>query len=163
MKAIHLRTEYMENPVGIDVVNPRLFWICEGGKKQTAYQIIARCGGEAVWDTGKVVSSRMTHIPYEGKPLQSRQRIYWNVKLWDEKDQVGEISTAFLEMGLLQEQDWKAAWITGNYKVNSKMRYPVDCFKKTFVAQDVQSARLYVTACGLYEGCLNGKKLVRRC
>lgn len=69
MKASHLRTEYMENPMGIDDVHPRFFWICEGGKKQTAYQIIARCGSEIVWDTGKVSSSRMPHIQYEGKTL----------------------------------------------------------------------------------------------
>ena len=45
MKAIHLQTEYLENPVGIDVIKPRLFWNCEGGKRQTAYRITARCEG----------------------------------------------------------------------------------------------------------------------
>ena len=40
MKAINLRTEYLVNPIGIDICNPRLMWICEGGTKQTAYQIV---------------------------------------------------------------------------------------------------------------------------
>lgn len=159
MKATHLRTEYMENPVGIDVKCPRLFWNCEGGKQQTAYQIIAQCNGRTVWDTGKILSSQMTHIPYNGEPLQSRQRICWSVKLWDEKDQPGQTSTAFFEMGLLEKQDWKAAWISGNYMVNKKLRYPADCFRKRFTVESVQSARLYVTACGLYEGCLNGTRI----
>lgn len=33
MKAIRLRTEYLVNPLGIDVQHPRLIWNCEGGVK----------------------------------------------------------------------------------------------------------------------------------
>ena len=36
MKAINLKTEYLIDPIGIDIKNPRLMWNCEGGKKQTA-------------------------------------------------------------------------------------------------------------------------------
>ena len=36
MRAIRLRTEYLNDPVGIDVRKPRLMWNCEGGVKQTA-------------------------------------------------------------------------------------------------------------------------------
>ena len=54
MRAVRLRTEYLENPLGIDVVKPRLFWNCEGGVKQTAYQIVTEN-----WDSGRVESSSM--------------------------------------------------------------------------------------------------------
>ncbi|WP_337574686.1 family 78 glycoside hydrolase catalytic domain [Fournierella sp.] len=101
----------------------------------------------------------MTHIPYGGEALQSRQKIQWSVKLWDENDEEGQISTASFEMGLLKESDWKATWITGDYKVDRKKRYPVDCFRKKFLAENIRSARLYVTACGLYEGRINGAKV----
>lgn len=59
MKAINLKTEYLVNPIGIDKKNPRLMWNCEGGKKQTAYRIIAVSDGKTVWDSGKVQSSSM--------------------------------------------------------------------------------------------------------
>ena len=52
MKAIRLRTEYLENPLGIDICHPRLQWICEGGQRQTAYQIVTE-----KWDSGKISSS----------------------------------------------------------------------------------------------------------
>ena len=42
MRAVHLRTEYLKNPIGIDIRKPRFFWQCEGGKKQSAYRITAR-------------------------------------------------------------------------------------------------------------------------
>ncbi len=160
MKAIRLQTEYLKEPMGIDIPRPRLSWNCEGGVKQTAYQIIAKVSGETVWDSGKVASSSMTHIPYEGKALKSRERVNWSVKLWDENGMGGEISHSFFEMGLLNASDWKASWITGNYKVKKSERYPVDCFRKSIpVAKAVKSARLYITACGLYEARLDGQKI----
>ena len=54
---------------------------------------------------------------------------------------------------------WKAKWITSNYWVNKKERYPVDCFRKAFHAADVKKARLYITACGLYEAKINGQRV----
>ena len=160
MKAIRLRTEYLEHPIGIDIVQPRFCWNCEGGSKQTAYQIVAKVGGETVWNSGKVESASMTHIPYKGRPLHSRERVYWSVKLWDENGKGGEISHGFFELGLLEATDWKAQWITGNYKVKRNERYPVDCFRKRVsIAKEVRSARLYITACGLYEAKLDGVKI----
>lgn len=157
MKAVNLRTEYLVNPVGIDVKNPRLMWTCNGGKKQTAYRISALSNGTAVWDSGKVVSDSMrAEYPFE---LVSRQRVEWNVVLWDENDVENEPSeTAYFETGLLCPDDWKAQWITGNYRICGKKRYPVDCFAKSFNAENTVKARLYVTACGLYEVKINGVK-----
>jgi len=164
MRAVDLKTEYLRNPLGIDTTVPRLYWNCKGGTKQTAYQIIAKVNGETVWNSGKVESSSMTHIPYGGPELQSRERVYWSVKLWDENGEGGEISHSVFEMGLLEPDDRKAKWITGNYKVKRKERYPVDCFRrKLSVAGNVKSARLYITACGLYEAKLDGEKIGNFC
>lgn len=158
MKAINLKTEYLINPIGIDIRHPRLFWNCEGGTKQTAYRIVAKTDEQIVWDSGKVSSDSM-HADYPND-LASRQRVEWNATLWDETDSKGESSeTAFFETGLLSASDFRAKWISGNYRVNPKKRYPVDCFKKEFSAHNVAKARLYITACGLYEALVNGKRV----
>ena len=34
MKAIRLKIEHLFDPVGVDFSAPRLFWNCEGGRKQ---------------------------------------------------------------------------------------------------------------------------------
>ena len=160
MKAINLKTEYLRDPLGIDTTAPRLYWNCEGGVKQTAYQIIAKVNGKTVWNSGKVESSAMTHIPYGGSELHSRERVNWSVKLWDENGNGGEISHSFFEMGLLDAHNWKAKWITGNYKVKKSERYPVDCFRKYLsITKDVEYARLYITACGLYEAKLDEQRI----
>lgn len=191
MKAINLKTEYLKNPIGIDIAKPRLFWNCEGGVVQTAYRILATDdSGNVIWDSGKVQSAQMTHVPWGGEALKSRACVQWRVKLWDETDAEGDWSeTATFEIGLLHDTDWCAKWITGDYTPDSSVadkkkkigksfllqgidflfesnkpenveRYPVDCFLHTFQAnKTVKKARLYITACGIYEARLNGEKI----
>lgn len=166
MRAVNLRTEYLKNPLGIDIRKPRFFWNCEGGTKQSAYQIYAENEeNTVVWDSRRVESDAMTHIPYEGKELCSREHVIWKVRLWDEDSVEGGWSEeAFFEMGLLKKEDWKAEWITGDYKPNKKDRYPVDCFQKKFQlkvskTEKIVKARAYITACGTYEARLNGERI----
>lgn len=156
MQAIRLKTEHLQNPVGVDFTTPRLFWNCEGGKRQTAYQIIAESDSEAaLWDSGKVDSSSMCAL-WGGKPVPRKTKVFWKVRLWDETNTAGQWSQAFFETGM---DTWSAKWITGNYRVNKKQRYPVDCFQKTFHVSEWKKARLYITACGLYEAELNGQRI----
>ncbi|MBR4906376.1 MAG: family 78 glycoside hydrolase catalytic domain [Clostridia bacterium] len=153
MKAIRLKTEHLFDPMGIDLLHPRMMWNCEGGTKQTAYRIVTEN-----WDSGRVESDAM-HAEYP-KELISRERVNWTVTLWDENGEAGDPQSAFFEMGLLETSDWTAKWITGNYTVNKKQRYPVDCFRKKFtVDKPIKTARLYATACGLYETKLNSKRI----
>lgn len=160
MKAIHLQTEYLTEPLGLGITQPRFYWNAESGITQTAYQIICKRGEDIVWDSGKVQSDSMTHIRYVGKPLCSRDRITWGVRLWDENDQPGEESESWFELGLLEASDWTAKWISGQAKEPKNQRCPVDCFRKRFsIRKSIQKARLYASACGLYEMRLNGQKV----
>lgn len=157
IKAINLKCEYLVDPVGIDIRNPRLFWNVDGAVKQTAYRIVAVSDRTTVWDSGKITSDGMTaRYPNE---LFSRQRVEWSITLWDENDKEGETVSAYFETGLLSASDWKAKWITGDYSPKKKLRYPVNCFKKSFACGETQKARLYITACGLYEAKLNGRRV----
>ena len=156
MKAIRLRTEHLRNSIGVDFTSPRLFWNCEGGKRQTAYQIVAADdAGNLLWDSGKIESASM-RAQWGGKPVPPKTKVLWKVRLWDETDTSGDWSEACFETGI---NTWSAKWITGNYRVNKKERYPVDCFRKAFHAANVKKARLYITACGLYEAKINGRRV----
>ena len=168
MHAVRLRTEYLKEPIGIDILRPRFFWNCEqdstGGCRQTAYRITATKDGAVTWDSGKVISDRMTHISYEGPQLLSRDKIEWSVQLWDEEDRPGVWAQSSFEMGLLKQEDWSARWIAGDYEPEHDVRYPVDCFKKGFaLTEKCVRARLYITACGLYEAKLNGHRVGDAC
>ena len=161
MKAVRLRTEYLKNPIGIDIVRPRLSWNCQDGERQSAWQVTASDdGGKLLWDSGRVPGSRMVHIPWGGEDVAGRTKVIWRVKLWDENGMPGEFSEpAFFETGLLKGSDWKAKWITGNYHAGRKERYPADCFRRCLTVKGkVAKARLYITACGIYEARINGRK-----
>ena len=161
MKATHLQVEYLTEPLGLGNSKPRFYWNAEGGVTQTAYQIVCKRNGETVWDSGKVDSSSMSHITYSGSCLQSRDIVIWAVRLWDENGEPGEVSESCFELGLLEQTDWTAKWISGNYKPEPRRRYPVDNFKKEFSAKDIVKARLYATARGVYDITINGHRIER--
>ena len=102
MKAIKLRTEQLDNPLGIDITKPSLSWICQGGVKQTAYEIEAKADGTVIWNSGKVESDKMN--AFLGTEAKDRQRVTWRVRLWDENGEAGDWSEeAFFEMGVLDQ------------------------------------------------------------
>src|SRR5262249_6428938 len=86
-EVVRLRTEYKENPIGIDIRRPRLGWQIvseDRGVVQSAYQVRVARGrpgfgdpGDTVWDSGKVNSDESVHVAYDGAALQSGQRYYW--------------------------------------------------------------------------------------
>jgi len=166
-----LRCEYTTDPLGIDVLRPRLSWVLQSGQrgqKQTAYRILAASspdlladGKTDLWDTGKVESSQNNQVEYAGKPLISRQRVWWKVFAWDKDSAASDFSqAAYWEMGLLSPADWPAEWIGAALVGGPRTTIPAPFFRKPFSIQaKIHSARLYVTAQGLYEMQLNGQKV----
>lgn len=151
MRAIRLKVNHRTNPMGINDKSIRFTWNCEGGVKQTAYQIVAE-----KWDSGKVLSSSMSAV----YPLTSedRESIHWRIRLWDESDTPGEWAEGSFEMGLPAEK-WDAKWISTGQKAR-KERIPAEYFKREFSSRTgVRKARLYATACGVYTAHLNGERL----
>lgn len=153
MKAVRLKTEHKYNPIGIAAGAVRLSWNAEGGTEQKAYQVNCVSEGKRIWDSGKVYGSSMNCVT---APFAPRTAVEWTVRLWDENDEPGEVSEpAYFECGI---EKFTAEWIRGNYTVNPFRSYPVDCFRKEFEVHGVKKARLYITACGLYEARVNGSK-----
>lgn len=158
MRAVRLRTEHMENPMGIDIPIPCLSWACEGGIVQTAYEITAREDGRKLWDSGKVESSRMDAC--FGAKLQSRQQVFWRIRLWDEEGKPGKWSEeAVFEMGLLEKESFRAKWINPEPETIPDKRQPASYLRKHFTAQKGKKSRLYITCHGLYEAWLNGSRV----
>jgi alpha-L-rhamnosidase len=163
--------EYLINPLGIDVSKPRLSWqmISEGNNaRQTAYEIRVAASADAlknnnklIWASGKTESTQSVNVSYEGPALKSMQRVYWQVRIWDEKNKVSDWSKpAFWETGVLDPGEWKASWISSEPEIKESYLRPCPFFRKEFAtSKTVKSARVYVTAQGLYQLFLNGKKV----
>lgn len=117
-----LKCEYAPAPMGIETQKPRLSWILESterAQRQTAYQVLVATsvdllkeGKADLWDSGVVKSDQSVNVPYNGKRLESGQRCFWTVRVWDKDGKASDWSKpAWWEMGLLNQQDWKASWI----------------------------------------------------
>ncbi len=163
-----LRCEYRPNPLGIDVTAPRLSWRLHSdrrGARQTAYRILAASDAHRLsegqadwWDSGTVESDQSVHVAYRGQRLRSRQRVYWKVTVWDELGEASQSDSAWFEMGLLRRKDWKAKWIGAGLVGGPRSTIPAPYLRQAFVLPGAaRSARLYVTALGLYECSLNGQ------
>jgi alpha-L-rhamnosidase len=78
--------------------------------------------------------------------LESRQRLSWRVRVWDEHDRPSEWSPrAGWEMGLLDAQDWHAHWITDPAIIPQ----PQQPLVIRFPAQQLRFFRLDATRLGL--------------
>lgn len=158
MKAVNLKTEHMVNPIGIDVLKPYVSWNYIDGKRQTAYEIEVVCEDRVIWNSGKTSSSQMNSL-LNINP-ESRQRVFWKVRLWDEQDEVSEWSEeAFFEMGLLKQSDFVAKWINPELECDPQVHKPASYLATTFTLERKRDARLYITAHGLYEAHINGKRV----
>ncbi len=160
---VHLRCEYLSNPLGIDVIQPRFQWVLEDSRRggmQTAFQVLVATSRHALspdhgnqWNSGKVSSDNSTQVVYRGKPLQSGHTYYWKVRYWDAQGDPSAYSQpAEFEMGLLSRSDWKGEWIGGGGLLRKEFDLPAG----------VVRARAYVTALGYYQLHINGRKIGHR-
>jgi alpha-L-rhamnosidase len=167
---VNLRCEYKTNPVGIDVLQPRLSWELVNSQRatlQTAYQIrvadsqSALAKNQLVWDSGKQSFDVSIQVPYQGPALATGARYYWQVAVWDNHGNAsGWSSPQYWEMGLLQPSDWRAHWITPNLAEDPLKSNPPPMLRHEFrVQKTIASARLYASAMGLYELQLNGQRV----
>ncbi|WP_164975208.1 family 78 glycoside hydrolase catalytic domain [Lutibacter sp. HS1-25] len=123
VQAVSLKCEYLTNPEGVDMQDPRFFWKLdseEEGQCQTYYQVLVATSkanldnniGDA-FDSKKVKSAKSTQIVYKGKMLEAASQYYWKVRVWDKNKTASPWSEiATFSTGLFADVDWKGAqWI----------------------------------------------------
>ncbi len=184
-----LKTEYLTNPIQLDMEKPRLSWRLKPEESsarnisQTAYQVLVASSTELLaedkgdlWDSGRVESSKSILVPYNGSPLKSQQRVFWKIRIWDQDGKVGPWSQNGLwEMALLEPDDWASSqWIghagdsrksdfSSRLKLNNKKEFkshPSPLMRKEVVLdKPIASARAYVSGIGYFELFINGNKV----
>lgn len=181
LSPVKLRCENRESPIGIENRNPFLSWQLqaapnEKNKSQSAYRILVATTIEKLkadrgdlWDSGKINSGENLEIQYAGKPLFSSQKVFWKVRVWDEKGNADSWSDpAVWTMGWLNLADWSdARWIGAPLATDSAYapsilkRYPYAAImlRKGFVTgKKVKRALVGYCGLGWSELTINGIK-----
>ena len=170
-----LQVEMLSNPQGMDVEKPRFSWViqCKANEvRQTGYHILVasnkenlKAGIGDLWDTGEVASDASVYIPYDGQPLESRQQVFWKVKVQTNRGASSWSEPNTWSMGLLSESDWKAQWIGHSAFPLDKLKghtvVPARYLRKEFQLEDkpVERATLYISGLGLYEATVNNNRV----
>ena len=176
-----LQCEYLTNPLGIDMKQPRLSWKLKAteqkarGQAQRAYRILV-AGSEKLlaqnqgdlWDSGEVISGQSNLVIYRGSALSSGMRCYWKVRIRDNHGELSEWSKpARWTMGLLSQSDWSAKWIGTEQQFAEVKKLPPEgkylsdpWFRKVITLKEKPRwATMYVASVGYHELFVNGKKV----
>jgi alpha-L-rhamnosidase len=167
LAAKNLLCENLTDPICVDSKVPRLSWRLETADSdvlQVAYEIRVTDrddGRDIVWTSGKVASDQSVFVEYGGPELKAGERYYWQVRVWDNKGRQSPWSErAWWQMGLLEPANWVAKWIRPDFPESGTGVDANPLLRTTFTApRSVISATLYITAHGLYEAQLNGRRI----
>ncbi|KAH8894277.1 hypothetical protein GQ53DRAFT_793185 [Thozetella sp. PMI_491] len=146
---VHFEHYRTKDTLGVHETTPRLSWqeyevklskISSDGQVQDVC-----CEKKVSIDTYLVLWPREEPIRVLGKG--KTQHTAWS-------------EPATIEAGLLERKEWSSQLISAPWAEETDKPLPEDLFRKTFnISSNIQSARLYITAQGLYEAELNGKRI----
>ena len=176
VKIVNPTVEQQDGSRALATNQPRFSWnyeTTENNVVQQDYRIIvasteenAKNGIGDLWDSKTVTSSQMLYIPYAGKPLQSRDKAYWEVVATVSNGKTKtkvESDVKSFEISLLEQCDWQAKWIGHEFEDDvlvGHTRVAARYLRKEFALNgEVKEARLYVSGQGVYSAYLNGTEI----
>ncbi|MEV5608852.1 family 78 glycoside hydrolase catalytic domain [Streptomyces sp. NPDC052225] len=169
-----LTVEHRVLPLGIDAARPRFGWRLDStarGLAQGAYRIRVASsarrlasGRPDVWDSGKTTSSDSVAVRYGGPHLTPSTRYFWDVTVWDTKGRaLGTASAAWFETSLMSTDGvtgWDGAqWLGMKGKAPDSAGAPLLRSETPLGTGKVTEARLSITALGVYEAYVNGRRV----
>lgn len=163
LKITEIRMDYEKEQIGITHV-PEFSWTLESDKRnviQESYELeIAEDAAfdKKIYESGKVKGDASAQIQPDNVKPESQKKYFARVKVTAAGEETDWAETSFVT-GIMDNKEWKAVFVSAeeeNDKDNSKGTYVRGEFT---VAKPVKEAFVSVTALGLYNFYLNGKKV----
>ncbi|MFK4640407.1 family 78 glycoside hydrolase catalytic domain [Paenarthrobacter histidinolovorans] len=155
--------EHHLQALGIGEATPRISWktTAEPGWAQEGYEVSVTTGS-GTHRSGRIASAQSVLVPWTAPALTSAERAEVSVRVWGLGDQAPSewSQPAVVECGLLDPQDWTAAAVSPSWDEDTGEDRRPPLLRRGFsLDHPVKSARLYVTAHGLYEVEINGLRV----
>ncbi|KAK2609232.1 hypothetical protein QQS21_002166 [Conoideocrella luteorostrata] len=167
----HLSFENHRVPFGIAESKPRISWRFRGDAQawqQSSYTIeVSRGKGNGTGKDGTLSRSYQTtdsiYVPWPDEPLRTGESVQVRVRSFANSSNTPTPWSDWVavETGLLGRDDWAGAGpIAADRPTEVHGPKQPIYFRKSFRSdEDVATARLYITALGLYEAELNGQRV----
>lgn len=162
-RVVRLRVEHGTDSLVAGTPTPRVSWQTETEIPdwvQSHYEVRVSGDGED-FTTGLVVSGDSVLVPWPAPPLAPREQRQVQVRVHGTDGSVSEWSEPItVEAGPLDASDWTATFVGPAWDEDLETQQPCPYLRREFaVGAPVASARLHVTALGLYEIELNGTRV----
>ncbi|MCI2957132.1 glycoside hydrolase family 78 protein [Agromyces atrinae] len=152
-----LRIEGGAVALGADDASPRFSWTLRAGSEPvTAVEFEAQGDDGETRSTGRIPSTAL-RMYWPFAPLESRERVAVRVRVWGASGQSDWSAPFDYEVGLLEPSDWVADFVSPSPSSDETLPRPAHYVRADLdVSAPIASARLYVTAHGMFEARLNG-------
>jgi alpha-L-rhamnosidase len=151
--------EHYEPGQAVGIPSPRLSWRFSGSTKdwqQKSYDLRITRDGKT--ETLHVDSGESVLVPWPSAALRSREQATAEVSVTGVDGETTPWVSAKVEAALLGRDDWSAKVVTGAEQAADEAKTPI-LLRKHFSVPHDGSARLYITALGLYEAEINGRRV----
>ncbi|KAL2671588.1 hypothetical protein Neosp_014178 [[Neocosmospora] mangrovei] len=161
LKISRLSFENHRSALGIAETQPRVSWRFGGvvsDWEQSSYDVeVNRSGRTEAYSSA---SAQSLYVPWPGPPLGEAESASVRVRAHGNKTSTPWSDWVFVETGISNETWSRAKPITSTLEFDKdKPKVPL-YFRKGFdISGDLISARLYITALGLYEAEINGQRV----
>jgi alpha-L-rhamnosidase len=182
VKLTDLRVEHCREPLGLWTSRPRFSWTLTTSRsnvRQDSYELEVRreSGTGTLWSSGPVAGGQSVLVPYDGPELESSTRYVWRVRV-AAGPEVSPWTESGFETSLLRRSDWCAdfveprqepvtpdglrrvggEWVPPPTEGPPEQRlHPAKYLRQALrLRARPARARLYATACGVYDVEING-------
>ena len=164
-----LRCEGLDRPSLIDTSEPRFSWRLQAtdrGVRQLAFQLrIAELDANGqprgpLMESPRIGADSSQWVAMPGFQAKPQTRYQWQVRVWDNRQRdTGWSDPTHFDTGLMGAV-WPAQWLGDGHVVAKDEAPRARYFRTAFTLPQVPvRARLYVTALGLVEPWINGRKI----
>ena len=168
LNVIRLRCNDKHNNLGVSVDRPKFNYQVTADRQDVMIEScqIQVCenkdfSSRVIFNSGKVPADSSGYILYDGDQLSSHKRYFFRIRVWDQNGEESPWSeVSFFDTAFIGKDMFRADFICTTDEEEKENETPCVIMRKAFeLEDDVEYAKVYVSAKGLYELRLNGHKV----